>query len=64
MSRETYLTSFCNKPHFIKTGRPAYHQCFRLNVVKLALEREGKIDEIKGHTVRATCTDPRDDKNE
>ena len=43
-----YVTTFCNSSHNLKTGRPIGHECYILDPRKLALEAEGRINEIKG----------------
>lgn len=58
-----YCSTFCNFGHNIATGKPVDHECARLNVVKFALEREGRFDEIVG-SIQATGRDPGKDKNE
>ena len=37
----TYVTSFCNKSHWMHNGRPEGHECFVLNPRALTLERAG-----------------------
>lgn len=59
---EIYQSTFCNKGHDVKTGRPIDHDCVRLNVVKFALEREQKFKEIVGSIV-ATEVHVRKDRN-
>lgn len=41
---DIYLTSFCNKPHCLKTGKPVDHQCYILPVQALKLEKYDDID--------------------
>lgn len=42
-----YVTTFCNFPHNTQTGRPVRHKCAVLHPKALALEREGKFEEIQ-----------------
>lgn len=38
-----YLTSFCNRLHCMRTGRPIEHECFLLPPAALRAEREDQI---------------------
>lgn len=40
-TRTIYCTTFCNFGHFVETGRPVGHECYILDPVKLARERDG-----------------------
>lgn len=44
-SSDIYCTSFCNKGHRLKTGRPVDHECYILPPAALKAEREGNDDE-------------------
>lgn len=41
-----YVTTFCNFAHNTKTGAPIKHECYTLDPRALALEMEGKFDEV------------------
>lgn len=43
----SYLTSFCNKPHRLKDGKPIGHECYVLHPKSLEMERKGDISGIK-----------------
>ena len=38
-----YVTSYCNKPHFLADGRPVEHECYVLPAAALVAERDGDI---------------------
>jgi len=40
-SNPSYVTSFCNRAHDTKTGKPIGHECYILHPVDLMREREG-----------------------
>ena len=42
-----FVTSFCNFPHSLKTGRPIGHECYILPVKGLWAERDGRFDEAQ-----------------
>lgn len=39
-----YVTTYCNRAHSLKTGRPIGHECYTLPVAALRAEREGNYD--------------------
>jgi len=41
--RDAYVTTFCNFPHSLKSGRPIGHECHILPVKALMQERDGDI---------------------
>lgn len=41
---DTYVTTYCNFPHNLDTGRPVDHECYILPPAALAAERAGDVD--------------------
>jgi len=41
----TFVTSFCNFPHNLATGRPVEHECYVLPVSALLAEKYGRFDD-------------------
>lgn len=41
----TFVTSFCNFPHNLATGRPIEHECYVLPVAALLAEKHGRFDD-------------------
>ena len=39
----TYVTTYCNKPHRLKDGKPVGHECYVLPPKALAAEIDGDI---------------------
>lgn len=39
-----YVTTYCNRAHSLKTGRPIGHECYTIPVAALRAEREGNYD--------------------
>jgi len=56
---EGYVTTFCNKLHVLKTGRPVGHECYVLSPRKLQLETDDRIDEIVGSMTLPTLREDR-----
>ena len=42
-----YVTTFCNRAHRKRDGRPINHECYILRPESLKLEIDGKMDEIE-----------------
>lgn len=40
-----YVTSYCNRPHRMRDGKPVRHECAVLPWRALELEREGNVEE-------------------
>jgi hypothetical protein len=40
-----YVTTYCNHPHDIKTGKPINHECYVLPPLAIALEMKDRIPE-------------------
>jgi len=47
-----YVTTFCNRAHRLLDGKPIGHNCYVLDLAKLRLEAEGRMDEIEGSIVK------------
>jgi len=41
---QIYCTSFCNQGHYLKTGRPAGHECYVLSPASLRAEQAGDAE--------------------
>lgn len=52
MPIDWYVTTFCNHPHSLKTGRPLGHECYVLDPKKLKIEAFGDVAEIKDGIVK------------
>jgi hypothetical protein len=53
-----YCTTFCNRAHNVKTGRPIDHECYILPPAALQAERAGDMDRGKGPIVRGRKAKP------
>jgi hypothetical protein len=47
---KVYCTSFCNKGHNLKTGRPVAHECYILDPKKLRAEANG--EQVEGSMIK------------
>ena len=42
--KQIYCTTYCNRGHYVKTGRPVNHQCVTIPPSALKAEIDGDID--------------------
>lgn len=40
----SYVTTYCNKPHYVATGKPIGHECYKLPPEALRLEISGDYE--------------------
>ena len=57
MKRSWYVTTFCNRAHWLHTGRPVGHACYILQPRKLQAEANG--EELEGSMIRQPPTEVR-----
>ena len=42
-SKDSFVTTYCNKPHRLEDGKPIDHECYILPTAALHAERDGQI---------------------